>query len=205
MTLLEQADAIREVGAGLQVSPNGLKVIAALGLEAALGTAPRAAAVSLRDYRAGREVLRLDLARLGDGMAYRFVHRADLVSVLADAARKAGVDIRLTQKVTRVSPGAPARIETAADEVIAGDLVIGADGLHSVVRPVLNGEAPAHFTGQVAWRAVVPNVVDHPAEARVHMGPHRHVVSYPLRDGAFVNLVAVQERALDRRGLVTDR
>ncbi|SIS70915.1 salicylate hydroxylase [Roseivivax lentus] len=202
VTLFEQADAIREVGAGLQLSPNGLKVMAALGLEAGLGSAPRASAVSLRDYRAGREVLRLDLARLGPGMNYRFVHRADLIDLLAGAARAAGVTLRLSHKVRRVTPGAPARIEMAnetgdqtGDETVSANLVIGADGLHSVVRTVLNGDVPARFTGQVAWRAVVPNVVDHPPEARVHMGPHRHVVSYPLRDSAFVNLVAVQERA----------
>ena len=192
--LFEQADALREVGAGLQLSPNGLRVMAALGLEPALGTAPRAAAVSLRDYRRGREVLRLDLARLGPGMEYRLVHRADLIAILSEAARAAGVTVHLAQKVTDVTPGAPARITTATGAAITADLKIGADGLHSVLRPVLNGAAPARFTGQVAWRAVVPNVTNHPPEARVHMGPHRHLVSYPLRDGASVNLVAVQER-----------
>ncbi len=195
VTVFEQAEAIREVGAGLQLSPNGWKVIAALGLGGAFSAAPQAAAVSLRDYRAGREVLRLDLARLGPGMIYRFVHRADLIEALAEVARAAGVEIRLGQQIATVTPGAPARIVAATGEAAEADLILGADGLHSVVRPVLNGAAPARFTGQVAWRAVVPNVVGHPFEARVHMGPHRHVVSYPLRNGAFVNLVAVQERA----------
>ncbi|MHA6325639.1 FAD-dependent monooxygenase [Roseivivax sp. CAU 1753] len=194
VTVLEQAEAIREVGAGLQLSPNGLRVIAALGLRDALGAAPRATAVSLRDYRQGREVLRLDLARMGPGMDYRLVHRADLIDVLATAARDAGARVRLLQRVVQIHPGTPARVETATGDSLSADLVIGADGLNSVLRPVLNAAAPARFTGQVAWRAVVPNVTGHPAEARVHMGPHRHLVSYPLRDGASVNLVAVQER-----------
>lgn len=195
VTVYEQAEAIREVGAGLQLSPNGLKVIEALGLPLAPGGAPRAAAVSLRDYRAGREVLRLDLGRLGPGMEYRLVHRADLIDMLASVGAREGGKIRLLQKLGSVSPGARPEAHMANGDRISADLILGADGLHSVVRAALNGAAPPHFTGQVAWRAVVPNVVNHPPEARVHMGPHRHVVSYPLRDGAEVNLVAVQERA----------
>jgi salicylate hydroxylase len=58
----------------------------------------------------------------------------------------------------------------------------------------LNGADQARFSGQVAWRALIPNVVDHPPEARVTMGPGKHLVSYPLREGRMVNLVAVEER-----------
>ena len=79
--------------------------------------------------------------------------------------------------------------------MLTARLVIGADGLHSVLRRALNGNASAFFTKQVAWRAIVPNTSAHPAEAQVHMGPGRHIVSYPLRDGSSVNLVAVEERS----------
>jgi salicylate hydroxylase len=194
--VLEQAEAITEVGAGIQVSPNGLRVLEALGLASALaGRAPRARAVSLRDGPSGREVLRLDLGRLPEGQVYRFVHRADLVEVLAEAARDAGVRIRLLQRAVSVTPGRPARIAMGTGDVLDTDMVIAADGLRSVARPALNGTAAPAFTGQVAWRAVVANRTGHPAEARVHMGPGRHLVSYPLRDGGLVNLVAVEERA----------
>lgn len=192
--ILEQADAIREVGAGIQISPNGLRVLEALHLgEAFRAISVPGAAVSLRDYR-GREVTRLDLTGLPESQSYRFVHRADLVDLLADAARARGVTVRLLQKVRGIAPGAPVEITLCTGDSTDADLVIGADGLHSVVRPVLNGTAEPFFTGQVAWRAVVPNVVDHPPEARVHMGPGRHLVSYPLRGGSVVNLVAVEER-----------
>ncbi len=73
-------------------------------------------------------------------------------------------------------------------------MVIGADGLHSKVRHELNGVLAPFFTRQVAWRAVVPNSIGHPPQARVYMGPRRHIVSYPLRGGTLLNLVAVQER-----------
>ncbi|WP_305968595.1 MULTISPECIES: FAD-dependent monooxygenase [unclassified Mameliella] len=192
--ILEQAEAIREVGAGIQVSPNGLRVIEAIGLAEgfrAISVAGRA--VSLRDA-GGREVLRLDLTRLPAEQSYRFVHRADLVDLLAARARAAGIRVRLLQKVLKVVPGTPARILLCNGDTTKADLVIGADGLHSVLRPELNGDADPFFTNQVAWRAVVPNTVDHPPEARVHMGPGRHMVSYPLRGGEQVNLVAVEER-----------
>ncbi|SMX36397.1 3-hydroxybenzoate 6-hydroxylase 1 [Maliponia aquimaris] len=192
--LFEQADAIREVGAGIQVSPNGLRVLEALGLgEAFRAISVAGQAVSLRDFR-GAEVLRLDLTGLPDTQSYRFVHRADLVELLAAEARRRDIAVRLLQKVCQVAPGAPVRLNLCNGDLAEADLVVGADGLHSVLRPVLNGTTEPFFTGQVAWRAVVPNVVDHPAEARVHMGPGRHLVSYPLRGGALVNLVAVEER-----------
>lgn len=198
VTVLEQADAISEVGAGLQISPNGLAVLRALGLEHALARqAVRARAVVLRDYADPREVLRLDLARLAPGQRYFFAHRADLIELLAQAVREAGVQVRLLQKVETVVPGNGERpfLHLGNGAQVHADLVIGADGLHSRARAALNGADRPRFTGQVAWRAVVPNVTRMPAEAQVHMGPGRHLVSYPLRGGASVNLVAVQERA----------
>ena len=194
VSVLEQAHEISEVGAGLQISPNGFAVLRALGLDAALRVrAVQAEAVCLRDYRRG-EVLRLDLGAL-DSQDYYFVHRADLIEVLAEGAREAGARIRLLQKVSSVEGGARPSVCLASGARTEADLVIGADGLHSVVRPVLNGISTPFFTRQVAWRATVPNLWDRGPEVQVHMGPMRHVVSYPLRGGALLNLVAVQERA----------
>ncbi|EIE51917.1 monooxygenase [Salipiger aestuarii] len=195
--VLEQAETIRAVGAGIQISPNGGRVIQALGLGGALASRScPARAVVLRDYRAGQEVLRLDLTTLPADQEYHFVHRADLVDLLAERARAAGVQIRLLQKVAAAEPGTPPRLALCnGDHCGDAALVIGADGLHSVVRRALSGGAAPVFTGQVAWRAIVPNDVDHPPEATVHMGPGRHLVSYPLGDGAAVNIVAAEERS----------
>ena len=194
VTVLEQADAIREVGAGLQISPNGFVVLKGLGLARTLAEkSVMADAVSLRDYRKG-EVLRLDLTRQVP-RDYHFVHRADLIDILADGARAAGVQIRLLQKVESLTPGTPAQITTASGATLDADLVIGADGLHSKMRPVLNDAAKPFFTGQVAWRAVVPFDGKLERVARLFMAPHRHLVIYPLRGGRCLNVVAIQQRA----------
>lgn len=179
VTVLEKAGAFREVGAGIQVSPNAGRVFAALGLGPQFHdiSAP-IRAVALFD-QADRPVTRLDLDRHRPGASFRSVHRAGLIAMLDDAARAAGVVIRFNQTVEAAQPG---------------DLVIGADGLHSRLRAALNGtEAPFH-TGQTAWRALIPAEEHAAPEARVYMGPGRHLVSYPLAFG-LRNIVAVQERA----------
>jgi salicylate hydroxylase len=196
VTVLEQAAELKEVGAGLQVSPNGLTVLRALGLEPELikRGAVRGQAVSLRDYRRAGEVARLDLQRLTPDQAYYFVHRADLLDVLKGAARRAAADIRLGQTVTEVRAGDIPEVTLSNGDVLRAELIVGADGIHSVARSVLNPKSTAFFTKQVAWRAIVPNIANQPAEARVYMGPGKHIVAYPLRGGEFVNLVAVEER-----------
>lgn len=193
VTLLEQAAEITEVGAGLQISPNGMAVLRGLGLDTdVVAASVQAQAVCLKDHHDAL-VVRLDLGRLPDP-SYHFVHRADLIALLADGARDAGVKIRLLQKVTEVEGGTHPVLHLANGAQMTADLVVGADGLHSVLRPVLNGQDAPFFTGQVAWRAIVPNTEGRGPEAWVHMGPGRHLVSYPLRDGAAINIVAVQER-----------
>lgn len=194
VSVLEQAEAVREVGAGFQISPNGFVVLESLGLAGVLrDRAVQAQAVRLCDY-SDAEVLRLDLGRLAR-RDYYFVHRADLVELLAAGAREAGVKIRLLQKVAKVEPGARPVVHTASGAALEADLVIGADGLHSVARSALNGTIAPFFTRQVAWRAVVPEPAGAAPEARVYMGPLRHIVTYPLRNGRMRNIVAVQERA----------
>ena len=195
VTVLEQADAIREVGAGLQISPNGAAVLRALGLGEALDRAGTAATgVRLIDGPTAEPVLSMDLR----GRDFRLLHRADLIALLLEGARGAGAELRLLQRIETVDlTGARPRIVTAQGAALTPDLLIGADGLHSHTRAALNGGAAAVFTGQVAWRAVLPeaDAEDTAALAEVHMGPGRHLVSYPLRGGRQRNIVAVEERS----------
>lgn len=179
VTVLERAGALREVGAGIQISPNAARVLEALGLADGFRavSAPNPA-VTLRDDR-GRIVLRMDTARLRPGADFRTIHRARMIALLDTAARAAGVEIRLDHPVETL-PDAP--------------LLIGADGLHSRTRAALNGAETPFFTGQTAWRALIPLEENPEPGAQVFMGAGRHLVSYPLAHG-LRNLVAVEERA----------
>jgi salicylate hydroxylase len=196
VTVREQADEIREVGAGLQISPNGARVLMALGLGSQIkAAAMRADAVELRDGRDASLVLRLDLADLQPDQPYYFLHRADLIAILAKAAQAAGVHIVLGQKVETVDLSGPRPLLAMQHGAPCwADLLIGADGLHSAARAALNGVQTPFFTGQVAWRALIPAEADAAPVAEVHMGAGRHLVSYPLRGARLRNIVAVEER-----------
>ncbi|MCB1338922.1 MAG: FAD-dependent monooxygenase [Maritimibacter sp.] len=196
VTVLEQAADISEVGAGLQISPNGFAVLDALGLGAAARERSVASrAVVLADGLTGREVVRMDLARLRPAHSFLLFHRADLLAMLAERAGELGVAVVTGARVARVEIGPEAaKLEMDGGEARDTGFLVGADGLHSVLRGALNGPRQPFFTGQVAWRALVPALGGEPAEATVWMGPGRHMVSYPLRGGSLVNLVAVEER-----------
>ncbi|MBV1866566.1 MAG: FAD-dependent monooxygenase [Marinosulfonomonas sp.] len=196
--VLEQAKELSEVGAGLQISPNGVAVLDALGL----GEKLRAVGVSmsdirLLDYRHGAPVLRMNLAKYSAGRAYLALHRADLLEILEQGARDAGVVIETGMTVTKVSGGrAGIALDVDGHGAQTAPLVIGADGLHSHLRAHLNPGGAPFFTGQVAWRALVagPGEQSDDRSVRLYMGPGKHLVIYPLRGGALTNIVAVQER-----------
>ena len=190
VTVLEQAESLREVGAGLQITPNGARVIRALGLSGELAARSlTGVAVQPMDALTGRSIARFPLPSGGAG--YHLMHRGDLLGLLSRAAGARGVTIRTGCRVIGAEPDGS--IDTGAG-AISSDLVIGADGVHSVLRGVIDPEAPAAaFTGQVAWRAVVLGADSDPSP-RIWMGLGRHIVTYPL-PGGVTNIVAVEERS----------
>jgi salicylate hydroxylase len=189
VTVYEQAPALTEVGAGLQIAPNGMRALYALGLEKALSvTGVQAQAVIPMDALTGRDITRFDLS--AQTPPYRFFHRAALIDLLARACAANGVTVQLNAKITDVQVDGSF---TAAGTQIRPNLTMGADGLHSVVRGVINKPATPFFTGQVAWRALVKTKDPDPV-ARIWMAPGRHIVTYPLSGGR-LNIVAVQQRS----------
>ena len=195
VTVLEQAPELAEVGAGLQISANGMAVLRALGVA---GSPPEAAQIShgtvLRDYRRGRVISRVPPPAAG---ATYYYHRADLLGLLRDAAMRSGVDLRLNARVTHVRKHpSDAEISLRDGTRLRAECVIAADGGRSHLRPVLNGTEAPRFTHQVAWRATIP-WADRTATpmACLTMGPGRHVVTYPLRDQSQMNIVAIEERS----------
>jgi salicylate hydroxylase len=205
VTLLEQTPAFGEVGAGIQVSPNASRVLHALGLEKPL--AERAflpEGVEGRTWRRGHTILR---APLGDGIRQRFgapyyhLHRADLHAVLAEAVEATpGIDVRLDVSCAEVLQSRDVvTANTPEVNSFTADLLVGADGIKSVVREGLFGPEAPRFTGCVAWRGVVPAEAVRGADVRPvasnWMGPRAHVVTYYLRAGQLVNIVAVVEKS----------
>jgi len=202
VTVVEQAQALGEVGAGLQVSPNATRVLFSLGLEAALSAlAFRPEAVEARGWRRGQEISRAPLgetARRRYGFPYFHMHRADLVSVLEQACRaKPQITLRLGETVVACpGDGTPSLVLTSGERLEA-DVLVGADGLRSVVREALFGPAAPRFTGNVAWRGLIPAArlegADMRPVAALWMGPGAHFVHYYVRGGTLVNFVGVVE------------
>lgn len=201
-TVIERAPSLTEVGAGLQLSPNAMRALDALGVgEAVMAAGSRPEAVTLRLHRSGRQVYRMALGRTAEtrwGAPYLHIHRADLLAILHRAALDAGAEIRTGIQVERAGDvRGGAALHTDAGRIDA-DLVIGADGVRSVVREALTSRGRPRYSGFVAWRGTVP--ADRlPAgllapRCTVWMGPRRHLVTYPLREGRLLNFVAVEER-----------
>jgi len=200
----EQAPELKEVGAGLQVSANGTRVLFELGLEgavAALGWQP--AGKEIRLWNTGQ---RWELFDLGVGSIERYgfpyvmFHRGDLQSILAEAVRRIKPDaIRLGRRAVGCEQTPRGvRLLFANGEAAEGDALIGADGVHSPIRQDLFGPDRPRFTGCMAWRGLipadrVPECMRRPYGAN-WVGPGRHVVHYYLRAGQIFNFVGIVER-----------
>jgi salicylate hydroxylase len=201
--VFEQATALTEVGAGIQIGPNGVAVLEALGVrDGAERLATTPLCVELRDHRGDSRVARLPLGEATGrryGRPYWQFHRADLLSVLVAGASEAGVALHLGRRVARVTAlDAGVAVETENGESAGFEMAIGADGVRSALRAAHFDAAPPRFTGHVAWRGLVdaaslPEGL-FPDGACVTMGPRRHLVTYPLRGGRLMNFVAVEER-----------
>lgn len=196
VTVLERRAEIAELGAGLQLGPNATKVLDRLGImDAVMSVASRPDAVVLRDGRTGRisgTVRMGDVVSRRHGAPFVQIHRADLLDCLRVAAAAAGAELHTDAEVVEVAQVSAPHVQLHDGRVIEADLVIGADGVRSGTRKVLFGGGEVVYTGQRAWRATVP--AQAPGNrAEIAMLPGRHVVTYPLRQGAMVNIVAVEE------------
>ncbi len=197
--VFEQADVLAELGAGISITPNAAKGLQYLGLGAALDEiADRPPQQLLRHYRSGAVLLAIDRGNTTAqyGAEYYQLHRGDLHTLLRDAVRARDPEaIRTTHRLTVVNCHSRAlTAEFAAAPPITLDLLIGADGLRSIVRDQVFGPQPPSFAGFVAWRGLVraPALTDvgfAPGSA-VFTGGQRLFVRYPVRQGQWMNYVA---------------
>ena len=203
--IYEQAQEYREVGAGIQISPNGNRAADYLGVFSALqAMSCDAAGKEIRLWNSGRTWKLFDL---GDealeryGYPYLTVYRPDLLQVLTDAVRVLKPNaLHLHAKVinyTQADGQVALHLESGAK--VTGDVLIGADGVHSGIRNILHGESKAEFSGMMAWRAVIPmeRLPAHMTRsvATNWVGPGAHVVCYPVRFGRLMNFVATVSRS----------
>jgi salicylate hydroxylase len=200
--LFEQADAFRQVGAGIQVSANAVRVLRGLDLADALARV--AVYPEARDYRAWDTGERLFWTPLGAraearfGAPYYHVHRADLLDVLLSGLGDA--HCHLNARVARFEQDANGVAVTLADgRAFAGDVLIGADGIHSTVRAQLFGAEHPRYTGNVAWRGLVP--AEHVAHlglervTGVWIGPNRSIVQYYVASARTFNWIGISRSA----------
>lgn len=200
----EKSPALSEVGAGIQVSPNGVKVLERLGLlEELRAVAFEPEALEMRIGSSGATIFSIPIRAIAAqryGAPYLHVHRADLHDLLARAlSARAPSTLHVGHTLEAITQGADGVEARFADgSRTGGDVLVGADGIHSVTRRLLHGDERPRFTGNVAWRLVVPATPELlrlvPPKACIWVGPGRHAVTYYLRRGELVNFVGVVER-----------
>lgn len=201
ITLIEQAPAFGEIGAGLQLGPNAVRVLADWGLHDALdAVAAWPEALRVRDASSGRGLGQMRLGAAFEqrhGQSYACVHRADLHALLLQAVQaRPGVSWRLASRAVSVNERSDTvKLALDSGEILVGPAVIGADGLWSRVRHAVADTLAPRPTGHIAYRGLVPAAAL-PAALRAPcvqawLGPRLHVVHYPVRRGEAFNLVAV--------------
>ena len=201
--IFEQAVELREVGAGIQISPNGNRALDALGVfERLKGMSTEAESKEIRLWNSGKTWKLFDLGKEAIkryGYPYLTVYRPNLLQVLADAVRRIKPDaIHLGARCVGVSQTErQVTLQLDGGAAIVGDALIGADGVHSRIRGAVFGADQLRFSGMVAWRALIPMdlLPAHMARkvATNWIGPGGHVVHYPLKGGALMNFVGTLE------------
>ncbi len=202
VVLVERADELREVGAGLQISPNASRILIELGLREALArVAVTPDRLRLFSTRVAGELNHVELgakAEIRFGAPYWVIHRGDLHGALLNAAETESlIEIRLGTRLENAADNGERVVISLTDgtrmTALTADALIGADGVWSTVRKAVLGFSGARYTGRTAWRATLPSdavAVDFRTNSAVWFGTDAHLMHYPIHGGSMVNIVA---------------
>jgi 3-hydroxybenzoate 6-monooxygenase len=204
--VVEQAEALREIGAGIQIGPNAFHCFDALGVgEVMRREAVYIDALRLMDAKGGEEITRIPLGdefRAFFRNPYAVIHRADLHKLLLDFCMHSPlVDIRTGHRVTGYDQdGDSATLRFRDHDPLTGRAVIAAEGLNSPIRNQMLGDGPPRISGHTTYRSVIPTELM-PEDLRwnaatLWAGPKCHIVHYPLKGGKVYNLVVTYHRDL---------
>jgi salicylate hydroxylase len=196
--VFEQSPTLGEIGAGISVSSQAIKALRAIGVgekTAAVGNVSQG--IQTRNMHTGEPLEFREPAAARYGAPHCFFHRADLLNALASGIEPAHV--HLDHRLTGIEEHQSGVTLTFADGTTRQtDIVIGADGIHSVVRRTLYGEDHPVYTGQMVWRALlkggdVPPEITEPTGNNQWLGEGRHLMSYYLRGREVINIVTQQD------------
>ncbi len=200
--ILEQSDRFLEIGAGIQLGPNGMKVLSQLNVEADLkNIAFEPGGIKIVHGITGKCLAKIPLKPIAQNLfqaPYYTIHRADLQKILLNkVSADDNIEIKTNFRVSKFHELETNEIcvSSTDDRNIAGSLLIGADGVWSQVRQQIHPNNVPTFSGKTAWRALIPQSllksfpdVDH---VHLYMGPNCHLIHYPVGDGSLINVVAV--------------
>ena len=203
--VLEQAPKISEVGAGVQISPNGVKILEKMGVMSLLESSLfEPDAIEILMGVSGGKLLHLpmkDAAVHRWGARYIQIHRADLIAGLTARLAKLAPDtVQVgTQAASYTHHTHGVRVVLKDGTIEHADLAIGADGIHSTIRNQMLGPDTPHFTGNIAWRALVPLAqlgdLAPPATGCIWVGCGKHAVTTRIKAGATVNFIGVVKQS----------
>ena len=201
VSIFEQSSQISEIGAGLQLSSNATHILAQWGLLNRIeekGFKPQG--VCFKHWKTGRVIAQFPLNHKAEdsNKPYIHIHRADLQNILLNKVLELSADcLHLNKQVSELKhTNEKMEITFAGGESAVFDWVIGADGIHSVCKNYINSSQSERFTGNIAWRGLIPvTLLDKKPEAFAHlvMAPQSHLVFYYVKGGEFLNYVAIKE------------
>ncbi|KAJ5807841.1 hypothetical protein N7474_009110 [Penicillium riverlandense] len=201
VTILDAAPEFAEAGAGIRIPPNSSRLLLRWGVDLERMKKSTSQKYHFIRWKDGSTIFDLPFNNIVEthGAPYWLVHRADLHAALLDATQKAGVNVLTKKRVVSYDFDAP-MATTVDGEVFKADLIVGADGIKSVCRPLLTGRPDVpRDTGDIAYRILIPSekLLADPDLAHLILdpcttswcGPDAHLVGYPIRNGEMYNIV----------------